>query len=341
MKSVVWNGPEKMSVEETPEPTAEPGTVILRPEAAGICGSEIEGYLGRMGNRTPPLVMGHEFAGTVVEVGEGVDPEWQGRRVTVNPLLSCGRCPVCRAGLENVCPERTLIGIHHPGAFAEYVRVPESALFPIPDDLPMNAAALCEPFANGVHAVRLTKIAEPLGHAVVIGAGTIGLMVMQAALLSSIPNVAVVEPHERRRSLAADLGAHAVFESGEEAADTVREATDGIGADAVFDAVGASQTRRLAADLLRPGGAAVFIGLHEDETPIGFHDVVRRQITIRGSYAYTRDDFERALDWISEGRAGLGALEPVLPLEKGPDAFSELVRGPSERVKVFLAEMEQ
>lgn len=337
MKGVVWHGPEQMSVEEMPEPAAEPGTVIVRTGAAGICGSEVEGYLGKMGNRTPPLVMGHEFAGTVVAVGEGVDETWEGRRVTVNPLLSCGECRLCRVGLRNLCENRTMIGIHHPGGFAEYVRVPESGIHAIPDDLEVGAAALAEPLANGVHAVRLGTSCLPAERAVVIGGGTIGLMVLQSALLSGIPDVSVVELHEKRREQAKRLGAHAVYGSGEEAGEAVRGATDGLGADLVLDAVGSEGTRRLAVDLVKPGGMVVLVGLQGNETTLGFHGVVRGQITLQGSYAYTPEDFEQALDWLSAGRAGIGELPPVLPLERGPDAFARLVEGPQEQIKVFLA----
>ena len=128
MKGIVWHGPEEMSVEEVPDPAVEPGTVVVRPTAAGICGSEIEGYLGRMGNRTPPLVMGHEFAGTVTEVGEGADEELLGRLVAVNPLSSDGTCPLCRAGLTNLCPNRKLVGIHSPGGFERFFRESAAAI---------------------------------------------------------------------------------------------------------------------------------------------------------------------------------------------------------------------
>ncbi len=337
MKGIVWHGPESMSVEEMPEPTAEPGTVVIRTGAAGICGSEVEGYLGKMGNRTPPLVMGHEFAGTVVSVGESVDEGWGGRRVTVNPLLSCGECRLCHSGLKNLCVNRTMIGIHHPGGFAEYVQVPESALSEIPDDLDISAAALAEPLANGVHAVRLGTSCLPAEHAVVVGGGTIGLMVLQSVLLSGIPNVSVVELHEGRREQAKELGAHEVFASGDEAGEAVREATGGLGADLVLDAVGAGVTRQLAVDLVKPGGMVVLVGLQGNETTLGFHNVVRGQVTLQGSYAYTPEDFEQALAWISSGQAGIGELPAALPLERGPDAFARLVEGPQDQVKVFLA----
>jgi threonine dehydrogenase-like Zn-dependent dehydrogenase len=338
MKAIVWNGPEEMAVEEVPEPAVEPGTVVVRPEAVGICGSEIEGYLGRMGNRTPPLVMGHEFAGTVTEVGEGVDEDLIGREVAVNPLSSDGTCRLCRAGYTNLCPNRRLVGIHSPGGFAEYALAPAQNVYPLPEGVEARAGALAEPLANGVHAVRLGLAGGFVEHAVVVGAGTIGLMCLQAAVLEGIPEVSVVEPHEARREQALELGARAAYASGEEAREALEGPTEGLGADLVVDAVGAEVTRRMAVEvLLRPGGRAVFVGLHDDATTLGFHDIVRGQLDLQGSYAFTADDYEQALEWLVAGSAGIGELPPVLPLEEGPGAFAELVRGPSEQIKVFLA----
>ena len=338
MKAIVWNGPEEMAIEEIPEPTVEPGTVIVRPEAVGICGSEVEGYLGKMGNRTPPLVMGHELAGTVTEVGEGVDPDLVGREVAVNPLSSDGTCPLCRAGYTNLCPNRKLIGIHSPGGFAEYVLAPARNVYPLPEGVGARMGALAEPLANGVHGVRLGLANHHVEHAVVIGAGTIGLMCIQAAVLDGIPEVSVVEPHAARRDQALGLGAHAAYASGEEAREALEGPTEGLGADLVVDAVGAEATRRMAVqELLRPGGRVVFVGLHEDETTLGFHGVVRGQLDLQGSYAFTAEDYGQAVEWLVAGRAGIGDLPPVLPLEEGPDAFAQLVKGPSEQVKVFLA----
>jgi (R,R)-butanediol dehydrogenase / meso-butanediol dehydrogenase / diacetyl reductase len=340
MKAIVWNGPEEMAVEEVSEPAVEPGTVVVRPEAVGICGSEIEGYLGRMGNRTPPLVMGHEFAGTVTEVGEGVDEDLLGREVAVNPLSSDGTCRLCRAGYTNLCPNRRLVGIHSPGGFAEYALAPAQNVYPLPEGVEARAGALAEPLANGVHAVRLGLAGHFVEHAVVVGAGTIGLMCLQAAVLEGIPEVSVVEPHEARREQALELGARAAYASGEEAREALEGPTEGLGADLIVDAVGAEVTRRMAVEvLLRPGGRAVFVGLHDDATTLGFHDLVRGQLDLQGSYAFTADDYEQALEWLVAGSAGIGELPPVLPLEEGPGAFAELVRGPSERIKVFLAGM--
>jgi threonine dehydrogenase-like Zn-dependent dehydrogenase len=338
MKAIVWEGPERMAVHEHPDPEdPRPDEVIVRPAAVGICGSEVEGYLGHMGNRTPPLIMGHEFAGVVVAAGPEA-AELEGARVAVNPLSGCGRCRLCRAGHANLCADRKLIGVHSAGAFADLVRAPAADVRRLPEEVPARVGALVEPLANGVHAVRLGLAAGPVDRAVVLGAGTIGLVTLQAALLSGIPHVAVVEPQDERRERARSLGAHAAYGSEEEALAAQRDTDEGLGADLALDAVGAQATRRLALALLRPGGTAVCIGLAADDTTLGFHDLVRSQHRLQGSYAYTMSDFEQALDWLVSGRASLGDLPPVLPLEDGPDAFARLAGGPPPaQVKIFLA----
>lgn len=324
MRAIVWQGPNEMTVEEQPNPPDPgPGELILQPEAVGICGSEVEGYLGHMGNRKPPLVMGHEFAGTVIATGEGAQ-DLQGARVAVNPLSGCGECRLCLAGDTNLCLDRVLVGVHVPGAFADFVKVRAADARVLPDDVSMRVGALMEPLANGVHAVRLApKGAERV---VVIGAGTIGLVTLQAALLEGLPHVAVVERDEARRARALTLGAHA---DGAEAGE----------ADLVLDAVGAAATRQLGLELLRPGGTMVCIGLASDDTTLGFHGVVRSQHRIQGSYAYTMPDFEQAHEWLVSGAAHLGDdLEPVRPLAEGPAQFARLADGPPPpEFKVFLA----
>jgi threonine dehydrogenase-like Zn-dependent dehydrogenase len=213
------------------------------------------------------------------------------------------------------------------------VRVPVERLRALPDEADPRLAVLAEPLANGVHAARIARAGVeggPVGRAVVIGAGTIGLMTLQAARLDGVEWTGVLEPHDARRAAAARLGASATF-PGEDQDEPPGEL------DLVFDAVGIAATRRLAVSLLRPGGCAVLIGLAADPTPIDFHPVIRRGLTLRGAYAYTDDDYDTALALLLDGRAGLGELEPVLPLDAGPDAFAELAAGPSSRLKVFLA----
>jgi len=326
---LVWRGPRKIAVETVDEPRHGDGEVIVVPEAAGICGSEIEGYLGRMANRTPPLVMGHEFAGTVV-AASGAAGEWSGRRVAVNPLLSCRLCARCKAGERNLCAQRRLIGVHVAGGFAERVAVPAANLVTLPDRVDARTGALVEPLANAVHAVGLARRLVATEVAVVLGAGTIGLFALHAARAAGIAEVRTVEPHEARRAAALAAGARAAHA---DAAELARERR----ADLVIDAVGATATRRAALDVVRPGGAVVLLGLHEDESALPFHRVVRDQVALQGSFAYTDADFAAALDLLASGRVALGNLARTLPLDAGPEAFATLAAGPTAQLKTFLS----
>lgn len=326
LKALVWHGPNRMTVDELPEPEPKQGEVVVRSEAAGICGSEIEGYLGKMSNREPPLVMGHEFAGTVIAAGVGADRSWLGKRVAVNPIVGCGRCRYCVRGDRNLCPERFLVGIAVPGGFASSAAVPERCLFEMPAGMDARLGALVEPLANGVHAIRSGAPVDATS-AVVIGAGTIGLACMQAALLHGIELVSILERHPTRRDHALRLGAHDAFATGDELKP---------GVDLVVDAAGADATRRLAIELLNPAGTAVFIGLHEDQTALPWHRVIRGNHTVKGVFGYSDADFQQALDWLAEGRAGIGDLKGILSLDEGPAAFATLAEGPTADIKVFL-----
>jgi len=325
MRALVWHGPEEMSVEEVPDPEPGPGEVLLEPEATGICGSDLEGYLGVQANRRPPLVMGHELAGRVVALGPDVDPGWRDARAAVNPLVPA---PDALAGIEQLADGRELIGVHRPGGFAGRVRVPAHRLRALPDGADARLGVLAEPLANGVHAARIGRAGVeggPTGRALVIGAGAIGLLTLQAVRLGGTERVEVAEHDPDRRAVATQLGAA-----------SVAHAPEGDGYDLTFDAVGAPATRALAIERLRPGGCAVMIGLATDENQVAFHGVVRRGLTVRGAYAYTDADYDEALGLLLDGRAGLGELEPALPLDAGPEAFAELAARPSARVRAYL-----
>ena len=330
MRALIWHGPRQIAVGHIDEPRRGDDDVIVAPEAAGICGSEIEGYLGRMSNRVPPLVMGHEFAGTVVAEGNRAHHEWSGRRVAVNPLLSCRACGRCTAGERNLCAKRRLIGVHLAGGFAERVAVPAANLVELPDDVDPRIGALVEPLANAVHAIALGRRLVVPERAVVFGAGAIGLFVLQAALAAGIADVRTVEPHAARRATALAAGARGAHADATEIAQAPR-------ADLVVDAVGAAGTRRAALDVVRPGGAVVLLGLHEDESALPFHRVVRDQVSLQGSFAYTDADFTAALALLANGTVSIGDLPRALPLEAGPEAFARLADGPSAQIKTFLA----
>jgi L-iditol 2-dehydrogenase len=319
MRALVWHGPRSMSLERLPDPEPAPDEVLVRVEAVGICGSELSGYLGHNALRRPPLVMGHEFAGEIVG-GSGLAA---GLAVTVNPLVTCGACDACRDGRDNLCARRALIGAHRPGAFAELVAVPASACVPLADGLDFVDGALVEPLACAVRAVRLADV-NHASSVRVIGAGTIGLFCAVAARRSGAAEVTISDPNAHRAAVARAWG----FET---------SPAPEPGATVVIDAVGMEVTRRAAVDSLGRGGTAVFVGLHEDAAAFAGNDLVREERTVRGCFAYARDDFRTAAAWLADGtlpeRAGWLSERP---LEAGPAGFDELVDASPNVVKIVL-----
>lgn len=281
--------------------------------------------------RRPPLVMGHEFAGTVERCGPNVEEVQPGDAVTVNPLLSCGRCRFCLRGERQRCPERRIIGIDVPGAFAEWVVVPARQCYPVSD---VVGGALVEPLACAVRAVGLARV-EFGDDVAVVGAGIIGLMVALLARRAGARRVAVVDPQAPRRDLAPAWGAT-------DTAATVEALTEQAGRwafDRVIDAVGFGSTRRVSMALLRRGGRAVWIGLHEAQTALDGNAVVRDETEVVGSFCYTDEEFLRAVRGFNDGD-----LLPrprhwmaVRPLDAGPAAFRELTEGRAAVAKVILA----
>lgn len=341
MRALVWDGPGSLRVSEVPEPSAGRGEVVIEPVAA-ICGSEVEGYLGHQPNRVPPLVMGHELAGVVLTSGPGADPGLAGAAVAVNPIVSCGRCSFCARGARNLCRDKELIGIARPGGFAERVAVPAANLVLLPPGTDLRTGAFVEPMANGVHAASLALGGRPVQRAAVIGAGAIGLCVVQALRQLGAERIDVLEPDQRRRATAEAAGADAVHAEPaglREAAGVagVPRSRDGLGADAVVDAAGTARTRALAVEVAAAGATVVLAGMADDRSELAFRPVVRDEIVIRGSYAYTDDDFARAAAWLAAGLVGPGPMEPPEPLEAGPALFDRLAGGPSGPVRLFLS----
>jgi 2-desacetyl-2-hydroxyethyl bacteriochlorophyllide A dehydrogenase len=323
-----------MVVGEVPEPVAGPGEVIVDVELTGICGSDVSAYLGTMGIARPGDVRGHEFAGTVGALGPGVDAGWRGRRVTVNSQVTCGRCWACGSDRDNLCPDLQIIGVHRPGAFTERVVVPARNLAAVDDAVPLELAATAEPLAQACHDVRLALAAQP-STALVIGAGSIGGLVVQAARLLGIPEIAVVEPDERRRAAALDGGAGAGFDSTDVAAGPAAARPEG-GFDVVLDAVGSGATRQAAVDLTRAGGRVVLVGLHTDVSELGWFSVIRREISLVGANCFDRSDFDRAVSWLREGRIRPPATVHRAGLGDGPRLFADLAAGRADAAKTYL-----
>jgi 2-desacetyl-2-hydroxyethyl bacteriochlorophyllide A dehydrogenase len=321
-----------MAVRSVPVPTPAADEVIVRVQAAGICGSELEGYVGAMANRVPPLVMGHEFSG-VVEAG---DSDLVGARVAVNPLISCGTCPLCVAGHPNICPDRGVIGIVRQGGFAELVAVPRTSLVPLPDGLDPVGGALIEPLANVVHAYGLGSRMSAPTTVLILGAGSLGLLALQVARARGADQVVISDLNTERLALAGRLGAKETVQAGlPGAAEQLAESVPG-GFDLVIDCVGAAPTKAQALQRVRSGGTVVFLGLHDDASPLSSHEIIRREITLTGSYTYVGADVAEATELLAAGRIDYTEWTEVRPLAAGPDAFAELVDRPGASAKILL-----
>jgi threonine dehydrogenase-like Zn-dependent dehydrogenase len=335
MRALVWHGPRSLTLEHVPEPAPGPGEVLLRVEAVGICGSEVLGYVGHSSLRKPPLIMGHEFSGTV-ERAPRDGRLARGQRVIVNPLVSCGECPLCRTGQTNLCLRRALIGAHRPGAFAEFVAVPERNCHPLPEGLDPTLAAVAEPLACGVRAVEVARVT--LGESVcVLGSGMIGLCAVAAARRAGAVTLAATDTHPVRLEAARAWGATHLLDARGDVVAAVRHLTGSLGVDVAVDAVGLGATRRAAVACVRPGGRVVLVGLHEAESTFQANDIVRSETQVLGSFAYRLETFERAVGLLERGMIdGRGGWLEERPLEGAPDAFEELLSGRVSAAKVLL-----
>ncbi|GCE08876.1 galactitol-1-phosphate 5-dehydrogenase [Dictyobacter aurantiacus] len=340
MEALTWLGPRMMEMRTTGVPQPKAGEVLLKVSAAGICGSELSGYLGENSLRKPPLVMGHEAAGRVVQVTDGTfhdgSPASIDTRVTFNPLITCGHCDRCRANRPNLCRTRQIIGIHRPGAFADYVAVPAQLCYPLPDNMSTSIASLAEPLACSVRAVSIAHL-QPEQSLFILGAGPIGLFCLAAAKALGIQNIVISDMSPSRLDIANRWGAQATINAGEQnVVETIQQLFPG-GVDAVIDAVGLNSTRAQAVQAAVPGGQVVFIGLHHESSPLEANYLVRQEVTISGSFSYTPADFDLSFGYLKQGllQAETDWLEER-PLAAGANAFAELIAGSVAATKIVL-----
>lgn len=313
-----------------------PDEVRIKVAACGICGSELESMKTRSPRRPPPLVMGHEFCGTVAEVGSAVRDQPIGRRVVSNSLVPCGRCVRCERGDTHLCAQRQIFGMHRPGAFAEYVNVPARCLIPWPENLPAEAAALAEPMANGIHVVRVSKHL-PAATALVIGAGPIGLFCQQALQVLRGSKVYVADLSPERLAVAKKLGAARVINPREEDVVKVMLAeTGGEGADLTVDAVGGAITKKNSLDALRPGGASVWIGLHENTVSLDTYGITLPEKQVLGTYAATIQELQQALDLMASGKVDALSWVQRFSLEDGVTAFQRMLAAKGADIKAVI-----
>jgi L-iditol 2-dehydrogenase len=339
MNALVWTGPRAMEMQRVPLPVAGEGELLLRVGAAGICGSELSGYLGENSLRVPPLIMGHEAAGTVV-VGDAPladgSPARHGHPVCFNPLIACGACDLCSAGRPGLCRNRRLIGAHRPGAFAEYVAVPANLCFPLPEGMSLTTGSLAEPLACGVRAVDLAGVG-PGQSLLILGAGPIGLCCLAAARAAGVSNLAISDVADGRLVVAQDWGASTTINARtHDVVAAARELVPG-GVECVIDAVGTTATRDQALKSVVPGGRVVYIGLHEEHSRIEANYLIRQEITLIGSFCYTQEQYAQALSMLAAGIVlPDSSWLDERPLAEGGEAFAELVAGRATATKIVL-----
>ena len=319
MSALIYEAPLQMNMRQVPTPVIQPDEALIHVAYSGICGSELSGYEGKNSLRKPPLIMGHEFSGHIEAIGSAVErPELKvGAAVTANPLVSCRQCRYCLSGKQHLCPNRKLLGAHLPGSNAEFVAIRADALSLIPNELSLAAAALAEPAACAIHAAALA-MPSPEEQGLVVGAGPIGLMVIQALVDRGIKRIFCIDLNAERLAMAEKLGAvPATFES-----------LASQPSEIVVDAVGASATRQGCSRVVKSGGRIVWIGLHEADTTLPVNDFIRREITTYGSFAYTPIDFENALQALAQKRITLeDAWTQTEPLENGTACYEKLLHG--------------
>lgn len=329
MKAALLHGAKDLRLEERPRPVLAPGLVLLRCCRAGVCGSDLHYFEhGYCGSFVPdrPFILGHELCAEVADVADGVDTVKVGQRVTVNPARFCGFCEYCRRGRPNLCRKIVMLGSASTtpptdGTFAEYVTVRQDQCHVLPSGMDTGVAAMIEPFAVALHAVK--RVGNISGERVLVtGAGTIGVLIaMTARAFGAIP-IAVSDPIARRRERSLELGADAVFDPmSHDLRDKVWGLTDG-GFDIAFEASGAESALSVLFNLVRPGGTIVQVGtLGTGNIPIPVNQLMVREIDLIGSMRY-EDVFEEAIRLAASGRVDLNSLiSDVLPLTESAQAL--------------------
>jgi (R,R)-butanediol dehydrogenase/meso-butanediol dehydrogenase/diacetyl reductase len=320
-------GDRTFEVREVPPVSPGPGEVRIDVAYTGICGTDLHVLHGAMDHRVqPPGVIGHEMSGRVAELGGEVTDWSVGQAVTVMPLLWCGRCAACRAGHQHVCQRLTFVGIDSPGAMQSSWTVPADLLVAIPETLPLRHGALIEPTAVAVHDVRRSRLAAG-EHAVVIGAGPVGLLIAAVARTVGAP-VLLAELDAHRRAVGTAMGFTVVDPAADDLAGSVEQWTAGAGAAVVFEVSGSAAGVRVATDLLAVRGRLVVVAIHATPLEVDLHRIFWRELEVLGVRVYHRADFTEAVRLLAAGEVPAEELiSKVVPLSAVPEAFAALEDG--------------
>lgn len=338
MKALVYQGPKELALIEREIPAPGEGEVLLEVKACGICGSDIHGYLGITGRRLPGIAMGHEFSAVVTKLGKNVTNHHTGERVIVQPIDSCGHCFYCKEGNNNLCPDRKLMGVMEvQGAMAEYISVPEKLLVPMADSCSFERGALAEPFAVAYAAVN--KVQDYSGKKVlVIGAGMIGICILEMLKLKRPAKIVVSDLSDARLKRAKQIGADEVINPKRQAfGRTVAKLTDGALFDVSIEAVGVSAAANQSIQALRKNGLSIWTGVSQHEITLDMHEVVTCQRTIAGSMNYTQEEFRETVRLLESGRLDTdGLITRRVALEQAAQLFDEIYENPDDYLKVMI-----
>ena len=340
MKALLLSSYKHLELADLPAPSPAPDEVLIRVAACGICGSDVHGYDGSSGRRIPPIVMGHEAAGTVAAVGSSVKNFSVGDRVTFDSTVYCGECPNCKRGNINLCDRRQVLGVscgdyRRYGAFAEFVAVPARILYRLPDNFPFAEAAMLEAVAVAIHGVNLAKLSGN-ETALVVGAGTIGILTLQALRAAGCSRVFVTDVDAQRLELASKLGATEILLSDDSLLPKILALTNNEGVDVTIECVGRNETVAASIDATRKGGSVVLVGNIAPNVNLPLQKVVTRQIRLQGSCA-SAGEYPQAIEWMAAGKIQVKPLiTAIAPLEEGPRWFERLYSREPNLLKVVL-----
>jgi len=324
MKAAVLIDPHEMVIEDVPKPTPAEGEVLLKVDSCGICGTDVEFY--ETGSYNPRWILGHECSGVIEEIGSGVEGWAVGERVTVNDLFSCGECDYCRRGLESVCANAANLGIHWPGAFAEYTKAPQRSLFRLPDGVSMEEGALAPTLAVGHHVFKRTEVGRDT-KTLVIGAGPVGLSVLAALKTAGVEEVVASDMNSASRDAARSIGASAVVDPAEEDLSSRLESIFSGPPQLVFECVGVPGTILQSMELADRGGTVVIVGNCFEEITLHPITWILKEINIKASQGTSNSDFEAAIALIAERRVDTSVfMTRTIALEELPHIMEELTR---------------
>jgi L-iditol 2-dehydrogenase len=340
MKALLLSKYRSLEIAEVPTPGVGAGEVLIRVGACGICGSDVHGYDGSSGRRIPPIVMGHEAAGRIAAVGAGVTGLAEGDRVTFDSTIYCGACEYCRRGEVNLCDNRQVLGVScgdysRAGAFAEFVVVPARVVYKLPESISFAEAAMLEAVAVAIHAVSLAEISAE-STALVVGAGTIGVLILQALRAAGCGRVFVSDVDATRLKMAKELGAEDVLSANDDTAAQILQRTRGVGVDVAMEAVGRNETVNAAIASVRKGGTVVLVGNISPDATLPLQKVVTRQIRLQGSCA-SAGEYPEAIALMANGAIRVKPLiTAIAPLADGPQWFERLYAREPNLLKVVL-----